>query len=175
MASNFGDKEQREEDPSGHEQRFDQERNVKRNPHPDFDQVEASRPHWAEASELRFTKTKQPGWKLGQGANDGGESLQKKHVEINPYEEGRPAVFNYKLLISAIIPRPIGFVSTRSEDGQPQILKHLSLFSWADKSLRIFYQPRPLLLHHGRQPRPTPLHHRLRGRLRQRQGHAAQP
>ncbi|KAF6232881.1 hypothetical protein HO173_008844 [Letharia columbiana] len=117
MPTNFGDKEQREEDPSGHEQRFDQEKAVKRNPHPDFNKVEASRPDWAERSEWHFTKTKRPGWKLGQGANDGGGSLQKKHVEINPYEEGRPAVFNYKLLISGIIPRPIGFVSTRSEDG----------------------------------------------------------
>lgn len=32
-------------------------------------------------------------------------------------EQGRPATFNYKLLISAIIPRPVGFVSTRSKDG----------------------------------------------------------
>lgn len=38
-------------------------------------------------------------------------------VEIDPYEEGRPAVFNYKLLISTIIPRPIGFISTTSKDG----------------------------------------------------------
>ena len=109
MPSNFGDKEQR----------FDQEKAVQRNPHPDFNKVEASRPDWAQKSEWHFTKTKQPGWKLGQGANDGGASLQKKHVEIDPYEEGRPAVFNYKLLISGIIPRPIGFVSTRSEDGPP--------------------------------------------------------
>ena len=120
MPSNFGDKEQREEDPSGHEQRFNQEKAVKRNPHSDFNKVEASRPDWSEKSEWHFTKTKQPGWKLGQGANDGGESLQKKHVEIDPYEKGRPAAFNYKLLISGIIPRPIGFVSTRSEDGQPR-------------------------------------------------------
>ena len=129
MPSNFSDKEQRDEDPSGHEQRFDQEKTVQRNPHPDFSKVEASRPDWAEKSEWHFTKTKQPGWKLGQGANDGGESLQKKHVEIDPYEEGRPAVFNYKLLISGIIPRPIGFVSTRSEDGMPHLfLEHLFSF-----------------------------------------------
>ena len=38
-------------------------------------------------------------------------------MEIDPYQDGRPATFNYKLLISAIIPRPIGFVSTRSKDG----------------------------------------------------------
>lgn len=51
------------------------------------------------------------------GANDGGEWKKHDHVEIDPYKEGRPAVFNYKLLISAIIPRPIGFVSTQSKDG----------------------------------------------------------
>lgn len=117
MPENFGDSEQRKEDPSGHEQRFDQEKTVGRNPHPDFSKVEASRPDWDPNTEWHFTKTKQPGWKLGQGANDGGASLEKKHVEIDPYEDGRPAVFNYKLLISGIIPRPIGFVSTRSEDG----------------------------------------------------------
>ncbi|KAL6720465.1 hypothetical protein ACLMJK_002388 [Lecanora helva] len=114
---NFGDAEQRTEDPSGHEQRFDQEKLVQRNPHPDFSQVEASRPEWNVENEWHFTKTKKPGWKLGEGANDGGEGLKKNHVDIDPYEEGRPAVFNYKLLISGIIPRPIGFVSTRSEDG----------------------------------------------------------
>lgn len=122
MPSNFGDKEQREEDPSAHEQRLDSEKTVGRNPHPDFKKLEASRPDWTENAEWRFTKTKQPGWKLGQGANDGGESLDKKHVEIDPYEHGRPAVFNYKLLISGIIPRPIGFISTQSEDGQPTVV-----------------------------------------------------
>ena len=64
-----------------------------------------------------MTKTLMPDWKPGMGSNDGGEWKKHKHVEINPYEDGRPATFNYKLLISAIIPRPIGFVSTRSKDG----------------------------------------------------------
>lgn len=39
-------------------------------------------------------------------------------MEIDPYEEGRPATSNYKLLISAIVPRPIGFCSTVSADGE---------------------------------------------------------
>ena len=86
-------------------------------PHPDFAKVQASRPDWRHEESWHFTKTIDPDWKLGRGANDGGESLKKKHVEIDPYEDGRPAVFNYKLLISAIIPRPIGFVSTTSKDG----------------------------------------------------------
>ena len=129
---NFGDDEQRTEDPSGHEQRFDQEKTVQRNPHPEFSKVEASRPDWEIKNEWHFTKTKQPGWKLGQGANDGGESLKKKHVEIDPYEEGRPAVFNYKLLISGIIPRPIGFVSTRSEDGPFPWAQHRFIVTLTD-------------------------------------------
>jgi flavin reductase (DIM6/NTAB) family NADH-FMN oxidoreductase RutF len=96
---------------------YDSEKTVKRNPHPDFKKVEASRPDWDSTTEWHYTKTKNPSWKAGDGANDNGESLKKNHVEIDPYAEGRPATFNYKLMISAIIPRPVGFVSTRSADG----------------------------------------------------------
>ena len=117
MPSNFGDHEQKPNDPSGNEQRQDAEKNVGRNPHPNFGEVQALRPDWRPEESWHFTKTVDPDWRLGRGANDNGESLKKKHIEINPYEEGRPAVFNYRLLISAIIPRPIGFISTRSEDG----------------------------------------------------------
>jgi hypothetical protein len=59
----------------------------KRTLHPDFDKVQASRPDWSR-NEWHYTKTKDPGWKWGQGANDGGESLKKGHIEIDPYEEG---------------------------------------------------------------------------------------
>ncbi|KAK8211371.1 hypothetical protein M8818_003338 [Zalaria obscura] len=111
------DKEQRAHDPAAHEQMMDSEKHVQRNPHPDFKKVESTRPDWDSGSKFHFTKTKNPSWKLGDGPNDGGECLTKQHIEIDPYADGRPAVFNYKLLISAIIPRPIGFVSTRSADG----------------------------------------------------------
>lgn len=117
MPANFSDAEQKAQDPTAHEQRFDGEKHVQRNPHPDFDKIQASRPAWEEHRDWQFTKTRNPGWKLGDGANDGGESLRKEHVEIDPYEQGRPAVFNYKLLISGIIPRPIGFIATQSKDG----------------------------------------------------------
>ena len=101
------------------EHKADAESQVKRNPHPDFKKVEGSRPEFNSSQNTPiFTKTKDPDWKPGQGANDGGEGLKKQHVEIDPYAEGRPAVFNYKLLISAITPRFIGFVSTRSKDGK---------------------------------------------------------
>ena len=73
---------------SDHEQhKMDAEASVKRNPHPDFKKVEASRPDWNEHG-FSFTKTRNPNWKFGQGATDGGASLQKKHIEIDPYEEG---------------------------------------------------------------------------------------
>lgn len=112
---------------SGQQSAMDSETFVKRNPHPDFKKVEDARPAWKETT-LEFTKTKQPDWKLAKGPNDGGESLKKDHVEIDPYQDGRPAVFNYKLLISAIIPRPIGFVSTRSKDGSSTNLAPFSYF-----------------------------------------------
>lgn len=100
-------------------EKADAEPQVRRNPHPDFKKVESSRPDYSlNAGEITFTKTVNPDWRPGQGANDGGECLKKNHVEIDPYEEGRPAVYNYKLLISAITPRFIGFVSTRSKDGR---------------------------------------------------------
>ena len=93
-------------------------KHVQRNPHGNFKDVEASRPDWRVQEKWDFTKTKNPEWKAGNGANDGGESLKHEHIEIDPYQDGRPATFNYKLLISAIVPRPIGFVSTISKDGK---------------------------------------------------------
>lgn len=88
---------------------------IKRNPHPDFKSVEAKRPEW-QPEPFKFVQTPATEWQPGSGANDGGASLEKNHVEIDPYEPGRPPNFNYKLLISAITPRFIGFISTTSAD-----------------------------------------------------------
>ena len=115
MTTSVSDADQRAHDlPSLPQLHGDPERHA----HPNFAVAEASRPPWREESQFLLTKTKQPGWKFGDGANDGGESLGKAHVEIDPYGEGRPSMYNYKLLISGIVPRPIGFISTRSEDGR---------------------------------------------------------
>lgn len=95
---------------------MDAEKEIKRNPHPDFKKVEASREPFDTSQHWNVKQTAQPSWKFGDGANDKSD-LDKAHVEIDPYEEGRPAVANYKLLISGIVPRPIGFLSTRSKDG----------------------------------------------------------
>ncbi|KAI1488762.1 hypothetical protein F5X96DRAFT_643713 [Biscogniauxia mediterranea] len=112
------------------------EAEIKRNPHPDFKQVEASRPDWDTSSQFRYTKTPDPSWTFGSGANhlastsssDNPQQQQHKHIQIDPYEAGRPGSFNYKLLISSIVPRPIGFVSTLSADGARRNLAPFSYF-----------------------------------------------
>lgn len=85
---------------------------------PDFEEVQASRPDFRQDAEVTFTKPPHPTWKQGDGANDGGESLKKEHVEIDPHAEGRSVASNYKLLISGMVPRPIALISTKSQDGQ---------------------------------------------------------
>ena len=110
------------------EGRADAEAQIKRNPHPDFKGVEASRPDFEHDRKVHYVKTPQPSWKPGQGSNDP-SSLSKKHREIDPYAPGRPAVHNYKLLISGVVPRPVGFVSTISEDGKSTNLAPFSYFN----------------------------------------------
>jgi len=118
--------------------RADAEKVIKRNPHPDFKKVEASRQPWDNSLEWNIKQTVEPGWKFGDGANDGGKSLNVPHVEIDPYEEGRPATFNYKLLISGIVPRPIGFISTRSKDGSSTNLAPFSYFQFINHDPPLF-------------------------------------
>ncbi|KAK5055345.1 hypothetical protein LTR84_013095 [Exophiala bonariae] len=103
-------------EPQKAQEKHDAESAVKRNPHGDFKKVEASRPDWNNSQQWRFTKTRDPAWTYGSGANDKAD-IDKSHVSIDPYAQGRPPVANYKLLISGIVPRPIGFLSTRSKDG----------------------------------------------------------
>ncbi|OJJ34895.1 hypothetical protein ASPWEDRAFT_51134 [Aspergillus wentii DTO 134E9] len=98
-------------------------------PHGDFEKIQASRPDFNQETQVTFTKSPNPQWKQGDGANDNGESLKKNHVEIDPYEEGRPSTSNYKLLISGIVPRPIALISTVSKDGQST---NLAPFSYAN-------------------------------------------
>ncbi|KAK0710866.1 hypothetical protein B0H67DRAFT_646293 [Lasiosphaeris hirsuta] len=104
------------------------EASIKRNPHPDFKQVEGSRPPFDAASTFRYTQTPSPSWAFGSGANALAPASPPPHVAIDPYAPGRPAGFNYKLLISAVIPRPIAFLSTRSPDGVSTNLAPFSYF-----------------------------------------------
>lgn len=121
-----------------HEQMADAEKHIKRNPHGNFKDVEASRPDFDRSRQWNMTKTPNPNWKPGSGSNDDGEWKKHQHVQIDPYEEGRPAAFNYKLLISAIIPRPIGFVSTRSKDGSSTNLAPFSYTQMVNHDPPIF-------------------------------------
>ncbi|KAJ3043873.1 hypothetical protein HDV00_003911 [Rhizophlyctis rosea] len=109
---------------------FDGGKHATHNPHPDFKSVEATRPPFDSTSQFHITKTVNPDWKFGDGANGIGRAAAgSNHLAIDPYESGRPAGFNYKLLISSIIPRPIAFVSTRSADGTSTNLAPFSYFN----------------------------------------------
>lgn len=105
------------------------------NPHPDFERVEASREDFDRNAKFKITKTLNPSWKFGEGANDA--HTQGNHVSIDPYEPGRPANLNYKLLISSIIPRPIAFLSTRSASGETN-LAPFSYFGLANHDPPLF-------------------------------------
>ncbi|KAI1374957.1 hypothetical protein F4677DRAFT_424124 [Hypoxylon crocopeplum] len=118
------------------------EAEIKRNPHPDFKKVEVERPDWDQESHFRYTKTASPSWSFGGGANalrdHDAATGKKKHVCIDPYEPGRPAPFNYKLLISGVVPRPIGFVSTQSADGSARNLAPFSYFNMVNHDPPLF-------------------------------------
>ncbi|XP_037036834.1 uncharacterized protein aq_928-like isoform X2 [Bradysia coprophila] len=116
----------------------DEEKIVRRNPHGDFKSIEASRPAYDKSAEVYFTQTHSPNWKPGDGSNDNGECLQKSHIAIDPHEDGRPSVYNYKLLISAIVPRPIGFISTRSADGSSTNIAPFSYFQTVNHDPPLF-------------------------------------
>ncbi|WYZ40788.1 hypothetical protein EsH8_IV_001129 [Colletotrichum jinshuiense] len=107
------------------------------NPHPDFKSVESTRPPFDTSLKLRYTKTVDPEWKYGSGANALGKS-PAAHVSIDPHEEGRPAGFNYKLLISGVTPRPIAFLSTRSADGAVTNLAPFSYFNMVSHDPPLF-------------------------------------
>ncbi|KAL1651534.1 hypothetical protein SLS61_005486 [Didymella pomorum] len=117
--------------------KYDAEKEIKRNPHGDFKAVEASRPPFDASTTFHYTQTPKPDWKTGSGANCT-SNASKQHRSIDPYESGRPVVHNYKLLISAIIPRPIGFTSTISADGSSTNLAPFSYFNMVNHDPPVF-------------------------------------
>ncbi|KAG5988350.1 hypothetical protein E4U43_004780 [Claviceps pusilla] len=117
---------------------------INRNPHPDFEKVQASRPR-PSGTAFRYTQTALPSWTFGSGANttissssssssnndnndNNDKTTAKKHISINPHDPSRPPSLNYKLLISAITPRPIALLSTVSPS--PECLPNLAPFSY---------------------------------------------
>jgi flavin reductase (DIM6/NTAB) family NADH-FMN oxidoreductase RutF len=95
------------------------------------------KPLWKPTQPVSVTGSPKPDWSYGSGANDDGESLSKAHVEIDPFAEGRPMFHNYSLLVSGIVPRPIGFVSTLSKTGE-QNLAPFSYFQCVDHDPPVF-------------------------------------
>lgn len=73
----------------------------------------------------KYTTLPNPEWTPGSGASND-EWKKYKKIAIDPYDSNREPVDNYKMLISAVVPRPIGFVSTVSTNG----MKNLAPFSY---------------------------------------------
>lgn len=84
--------------------------------HPEFGKVEKEREPFDTERDWKMTQGPNVTWKPGSGSNSGEWKAHSK-ISIDPYA-GRSAAENYKLLISAIVPRPIAFVSTESSDGK---------------------------------------------------------
>lgn len=103
--------------------------------HGNFKEVESQRPAFVCNAPITVSRAPSPDWKYGGGANDK-SGLKKNHVEIDPFEKGRPMISNYKLLISGIL-RPISFLSTLSNDGVAN-LAPFSYFQVVDHDPPIF-------------------------------------
>ncbi|KAK7228019.1 hypothetical protein V2G26_000189 [Clonostachys chloroleuca] len=105
----------------------------------DFEEIQASRPAFSHDEPITTTKHPDPQWSYGQGVNR--QSASEKdvsHKEIDPYADGRPMVSNYRLLVSGIAPRPIGFLSTISSDKKTKNLAPFSYFQVIDHDPPMF-------------------------------------
>ncbi|KAF2629790.1 hypothetical protein BU25DRAFT_274322 [Macroventuria anomochaeta] len=91
-----------------------------------FEQRQASRPDFDPLKPITLIKSPDPTWTYGSGVAQDDAALSSKHVEVDPYAPDRPMINNYRLLISGIAPRPIGFLSTVSKNGK----KNLAPFSY---------------------------------------------
>jgi hypothetical protein len=97
---------------------------VLKSKHGNFKEVESKRPAFNPQAPITVSKSPNRDWKYGAGTNDK-SGLERNHVEIDPFEEGRPMIANSKLLISGVA-RPISFLCTLSNDG----VANLALFSY---------------------------------------------
>ncbi|KAI5812049.1 hypothetical protein BZA77DRAFT_390988 [Pyronema omphalodes] len=91
---------------------------------PNFSELQASRPTFDEWK-FTYSQTADPNWAIGDGAND---DTWKQHetIHIDPHAADRTPLDNYRLLVSGIIPRPIGVISTQGTDGS----RNLAPFSY---------------------------------------------
>ncbi|KAJ5584931.1 uncharacterized protein N7459_004731 [Penicillium hispanicum] len=91
-----------------------------------FEETQAKRPDFEHSKPIEVTKSPYPDWKYGERVPDNDVNICRKHQEIDPYAADRPMINNYRLLVSGIAPRPVGFISSVSSEGQ----KNLSPFSY---------------------------------------------
>lgn len=102
----------------------------------DFEKKQAGRPDFDHSNTpIETTKHPHPTWQYGDGVPGASHA---KHVEVDPFAPGREMVNNYRLLISGIAPRPIGFISTISEDGKTKNLSPFSYFQVIDHDPPMF-------------------------------------
>ncbi|PVH96036.1 hypothetical protein DM02DRAFT_659585 [Periconia macrospinosa] len=118
----------------------DKEALIQRNPHGNWEEVQAKRVSYDSSEIWSVSKTPRPHWKVGEGASTSDEWKSKRRITIAPYEEDRATVQNYKLMIStsvyipqfwlfyapsltmnSAVPRPVVVVSTVSKDGVANI------------------------------------------------------
>ena len=78
------------------------------------------RPAFEQKAEFQYTKVPSVDWKTADGSTND-EWKKHKKIEIDPYDKNRTPRDNYTLLISGIVPRPIGFVSTVGKDGKANL------------------------------------------------------
>ncbi|KAF2130167.1 nitrilotriacetate monooxygenase component B [Dothidotthia symphoricarpi CBS 119687] len=102
-----------------------------------FAKIQATRPDFDHSNTpIEVTKHPNPNWRYGDGVK--GYDPAKTHVEVDPYEPNRSMIRNYRLLVSGIAPRPIGFISTVSEDGATKNLAPMSYFQVIDHDPPMF-------------------------------------
>ncbi|KAF1851694.1 uncharacterized protein K460DRAFT_39394 [Cucurbitaria berberidis CBS 394.84] len=102
-----------------------------------FEKIQAARPDFDNSNKpIEVTRHPNPAWQYGHGSPNFDPS--KKHLEVDPYASHRPMVNNYRLLISDIAPRPIGFISTISADGKTKNLAPMSYFQVIDHDPPMF-------------------------------------
>jgi flavin reductase (DIM6/NTAB) family NADH-FMN oxidoreductase RutF len=92
----------------------------------DFEKKQATRPEFDPSKPINLTKSPNPTWTYGSGVSQDANIASSKHIEVDPYSADRPMIDNYRLLISGVAPRPIGFISTVSKNGK----KNLAPFSY---------------------------------------------
>ncbi|KAL6884996.1 hypothetical protein HDV57DRAFT_515992 [Trichoderma longibrachiatum] len=101
-------------------------------------------PSATSPNSIRIVPVPNPNWTFGQGSNhldkssstssssstpDPNDKSHHHHTLIDPQSPSRPPGLNYQLLISAITPRPIAFLSTLSPDGTTANLAPFSYFN----------------------------------------------